>query len=345
MQFDLPLELEDPIEIGDFVEPKWLFNVETLKRQILTDWPGWSTAEELVRGIITPAMAMTQFNKLAAGADTGYYISALFNPHRFSTQQGKLKDIVSASREYESFRNSSARLLSTMQPYGDAHPSTFPKKLAIGTGGVGVCAEFRPILAVQLYRRFCFADSRVLDPCHGWGGRVIGFLAADIEGCHYVGYDPSTRTHAGLVKLIDFLSQAQSRATAEVHLSAYEDAKLEANSFDFALTSPPYFDTEKYSRDEGDSAMRYATIEKWIKGFYKPLIVKTMSALKSDCSFILNVGTNKYDLVKPAKEIAASIKCATTTLDDMIIERSTGARGNANQTEVKRETFLKITKP
>jgi hypothetical protein len=40
-----------------------------------------------------------------------------------------------------------------------------------------------------------FGAQRVQDPCAGWGGRLLGSIAA---GATYVGCDPDPRTAAGL---------------------------------------------------------------------------------------------------------------------------------------------------
>ena len=68
--------------------------------------------------------------------------------------------------------------------------------------------------------------------------------------------------------------------------------------FDFALTSPPYYDTEIYTDEETNSLNRYKTFDDWCNGFYFPLVEKTMTVLRDDAVFILNIGDRRYPLSK-----------------------------------------------
>ena len=73
-------------------------------------------------------------------------------------------------------------------------------------------------------------------------------------------------------------------------------AKIKKESFDFAITSPPYYDTEHYSEENTNSLNRYKDFDEWCKCFYIPLIRKTMFGLKDGSVFILNIGSRKYPL-------------------------------------------------
>ena len=52
--------------------------------------------------------------------------------------------------------------------------------------------------------------------------------------------------------------------------------------FDIAVTSPPYFNTEHYSVDDTDSAIRYPEYNLWVNNFYTPLIVNTINRLSDN---------------------------------------------------------------
>lgn len=157
-------------------------------------------------------------------------------------------------------------------------------------------AEFPMILARQLIDEFCKKPgARVLDPCHGWGGRALGFLLSE-NAHHYQGFDVDPQTRQGVAAMcIDLKSFYDKKKHVLLTLCPFEDSKLEKNSFDFALTSPPYFDTEKYNGDDS-SWRRYPEFDKWVGGFFKPLIEKTAAALKPGGVFALQVGNQKHPL-------------------------------------------------
>jgi ParB-like nuclease family protein len=319
-----------------------LFGVKEIAKEIISAWPKANSPADLVAGVITPAMAMAQFNALASGADgtTGYWISALFNPQRLSTVCAGRKLSYFSANDDSKFKRVGARFFSEQDPKGgNVHPTVFPKYAGVGWQGVNVAFEFRPALARKIYLKHCAAGARVLDPCHGWGGRVVGWLAANLAG-HYVGYDPATDTAAGWKKCVEFLKKSSAVSTAENFCQPFEDAQLEPESFDFAFTSPPYFDTEQYAGAES-SFRRYATFDKWVLGFYKPLLSKTIAALKPGCKFVLNVGNKLYPLSKTATELAPTLGCDVSSEAFGYIGRA-GLVGSLGNTDG--EDFLTLTK-
>lgn len=164
--------------------------------------------------------------------------------------------------------------------------------------------DFPANTAAGLIQEFAGAGAKVLDPCHGWGGRLTGALLADAS--LYVGVDPSEEAHRGVERIAEAFLPYCPNSRAEFILSPYEDADLGGRTFDFALTSPPYFDVELY-HGEGQAHVRYPKYDKWVKGFYRPLIEKTYAALKPGGVFALNVGSQKYPLTQDAQTIAQSV--------------------------------------
>jgi len=59
-----------------------------------------------------------------------------------------------------------------------------------------------------------------------------------------------------------------------------------SGEFDFALTSPPYFDVEVYA-EEDTSSMRYPKFDIWVQGFYLPMMRKVAAHLKQGAVFAL----------------------------------------------------------
>ena len=117
-------------------------------------------------------------------------------------------------------------------------------------------------------------------------------IGAASVGAFYHGFEPSTKTYAGLLKLGEFLKSFETGFDFKIENLPFEDANL-SGSYDFALTSPPYYDTEIYSDESTNSCNRYQTFEQWRDGFYLPMIRKTLDHTKA---FVLNVGSRGYDL-------------------------------------------------
>lgn len=164
--------------------------------------------------------------------------------------------------------------------------------------------DFPALLARDLIDEFTPVRGSVLDPCHGWGGRCLGFLLS--HASRYDGYDPAPETSAGVSEMFADLSALTPDRLKVAHFAQrpFERAALKAASYDFALTSPPYFDTEKY--DGAASSWRtYPTFDAWVRGFYEPLLAKTQRALKPGGVFVLQVGSQSYPLKDTALALAS----------------------------------------
>ena len=173
-----------------------------------------------------------------------------------------------------------------------------------------------PLQGIYIYIQYGNKSPlKILDPCAGWGGRMIG--AASIPNTYYEACEPSTKTYDGLLKLGAWLKQLQPSFDFCVHKIPYED--FETNKkFDVALTSPPYYNTEHYSDEETNSLNRYKTFNSWVDGFYKTLILKTVDRLNDSGVFILNVGDRKYPLSDRLFEISKSNELYCSRIKDYL---------------------------
>jgi ParB-like chromosome segregation protein Spo0J len=168
--------------------------------------------------------------------------------------------------------------------------------------------EFPAALARGLIGEFCPKGGAVLDPCHGWGGRLLGFLLS--EASSYTGFDASEQTVKGVRAMADDLIPfAIGERKVKLTASPFEDVKLPEAAFDFALTSPPYFNTEKYGGARS-SWRRYRSYDKWRDGFYAPMIEKVSRGLREGALFALQVGSQAYPLEDDCKKISAKHKLA-----------------------------------
>ena len=156
---------------------------------------------------------------------------------------------------------------------------------------------YRPQMAKMVVTNL--GAKRVLDPCAGWGGRMLGVVAA---GAEYVAFEPNTETYEGLLKLIKLLGiEDKVRIIKD---SALEMDKYDIGEFDLILTSPPYFDLEVYSHEDTQSIKGCDTYSMWVNNFLKPLIELSISHMKQNgwsCWNVHNVG--KMKMIDDAKVI------------------------------------------
>ncbi len=150
-------------------------------------------------------------------------------------------------------------------------------------------SNFRPSVAKMIYEKY--GGHSVYDPCMGFGGRLLGAITSN-NVMEYVGCDPSVKTYEGLVKMVKNLSHIKDGFKAELNNCGSEEF-VENKKFDLVFTSPPYFDTEKYSDEETQSYKKFPKYELWINGFLKPMIENSISMLKNNGYFIINVANVK----------------------------------------------------
>lgn len=251
------------------------------------------TLEEFTRLFINEAQAIEEFYCLCHDIKCGNTISLLFNPHRLTTDNEKDDISVFESLQHDDKVSGMARLYLYNLEHGvnNAFYSTIQR----GYQNIQYINEFPPFVARSVYLRYGKQRKslKVLDPCAGWGGRMIG--CASIPNTTYTACEPSTQTYEGLLKLGEWLKTLQPTFNYHVYKLPYEDFETD-EKFDVALTSPPYYNTEHYSDEPTNSLNRYTTFETWVEGFYRPLIETTMKRLSDDGVFILNVGDRKYPL-------------------------------------------------
>ena len=157
--------------------------------------------------------------------------------------------------------------------------------------GSSRCYNFRPATAKALYELYGKENSKVLDTSSGFGGRLLGFFTAK-NTAEYVGIDPNTADSCN--KFILYMSRYFTNKKAYVNKIGSEDFTIEnypqyENYFDISFTSPPYFDTEKYSDSDTQSYKKFNTYDAWVDGFYRNTIYNSCNSLKLDGVFAVNI--------------------------------------------------------
>ena len=172
----------------------------------------------------------------------------------------------------------------------------FRQSLKLYGGSYGV-SNFRPTAAKLIYEKYG-GDGVVWDMSCGWGGRLLGFFAAS-NTKHYIGTEPSTRTYEGLMKMKKDFTYLNKKV--DIYKKGSEEFLPQKESLNLCFTSPPYFDTEKYSLEKTQSFIKFPTEDEWINGFLKKTIENCYSGLKYNCYMLLNIAkTNKYKWIEKA---------------------------------------------
>lgn len=159
---------------------------------------------------------------------------------------------------------------------------------------------FRPVVARQIYDRHCPENAAVLDPCGGWGGRMLGAYCSD-KVVQYDCVEASRQTANGLVRLSNELDRLVIKKQSSVKFGAFEDVFVEYGKYDAVFTSTPYYRKEYYSDDPEQSCNRYVEYDAWIDGFLRPFVEKSKQCLKNGGKLIVNIddvkiGNNIYPL-------------------------------------------------
>lgn len=147
--------------------------------------------------------------------------------------------------------------------------------------GYKLATTFMPSYSKAIYEYFGSPEI-VLDPCCGWGDRLLGAEVAGVK--KYIGYDPNLNLRPGYAEIMSLCGHQPCELssnyigfsnTYQIHSLPFEigSSMLERNSVDFIFTSPPFFDYEIYSNLN-------PTYTNWIKEFYKPLFKECSRIIK-----------------------------------------------------------------
>ena len=154
-----------------------------------------------------------------------------------------------------------------------------------------VCSQFKPNVAKALYEMM--NAKTILDFSAGWGDRLAGFYASNADT--YIGIDPRKENHPIYQEQVEFykknLGWFESKKNVYLYESPAEDWDNSewVGKVDLVFTSPPYFNTERYSYDDTQSWVRYKNIDSWNKDFLHKALDNVWETLKSGGYAIINI--------------------------------------------------------
>ena len=190
----------------------------------------------------------------------------------------------------QTFENDIKKVLKKMNQMGHGTtPSGMRKTLRIMTGSQGV-SNFRPTAAHAIYNRFLPDGGTTWDMSGGYGGRLLGAIKSQIN---YIATEPATETVKGLKEIIVDWSVVSNIFRKVPHFEIVqkgsEDFLPDKESLDLCFTSPPYFNTEKYSDEETQSYIKFPTKDEWTDGFLRKTIQNCRYGLKRNRYMLINI--------------------------------------------------------
>lgn len=155
---------------------------------------------------------------------------------------------------------------------------------------------FKPDVARSLYQRWVSGEEPVVwDPSGGFGGRLLGFASAFPGGVYYA-CEPAAQTHRDLSRLATTLVEGGNLLHAEILKQGSETVEFATETLDLVLTSPPYFDLERYYDEPGQCWRDFPTEAGWRRGYVLPTLRAAFRGLKRGHLCVLNVDDLRRDL-------------------------------------------------
>ena len=246
--------------------------------------------------------------------NAGLALAWSYHPHAFEVQCNNQKSPMDVFNDYDTFskgikktlkgsffKKRSFEELMTKNEQTNEMIRTVLRRVS----GAQMVSNFRPVTASALYKLFCDKNDTVWDMSCGWGGRLLASIKAEIN---YIGTDPNTQTQKGLKEMVTTFGN--KACGYDLLTMGSEEYRPDKNSLDFAFTSPPYFDTEKYSETETtQSYLKYSNINAWKENFLRKTLENVHYGLKPNKFCAFNVADVKsYETFeKDTKQIASEV--------------------------------------
>ena len=142
-------------------------------------------------------------------------------------------------------------------------------------------------------------NKKWLDISAGWGDRLLAAMSLDMI---YTGFDPNVELKQGHDEMIKSFGQRSPTSSTgtygfsdnfkqKIYYEPFEKAEITDGPYDIILTSPPFFDVEKYSIDQkGQSILSYPKFNDWVVNFLFASLIKAWNNLKEGGFLMLHLG-------------------------------------------------------
>ena len=145
----------------------------------------------------------------------------------------------------------------------------------------GCVAFFKPTVAINVYKQV--RATAVLDPCAGWGGRLLGAAAIGIP---YTGIDTNVSLKPGYDEMV---AKLDIKNTQMLWSNALE-VDFSTIDYDCVLTSPPYINLEIYV-----GMTPFSSDDEFYTKFLIPLINKCRNNIRRAGMVCFNISPPMYE--------------------------------------------------
>jgi len=225
----------------------------------------------------------------------GAYAAGTFFPNRYHAERQK------GLSAWDMWHDDSSLRKAIRLQLDSGHPTTPERVLKAVVMFSRTPSVFRPAVAKYVYENYCPKGGVVWDPCAGYGGRLLGAMAAGVG--LYIGTDLEPETAQGNQALAEALGFATMCRVECADATTFDPGE----PLDLVFTSPPYFDLEVYGK-KFEASVRGSSVEQWVQSFLGALVAQAAQSLKPGGFLVLNlphkpVGGLRLDLaIQPLVE-------------------------------------------
>lgn len=216
--------------------------------------------------------------------------------------------------------------------------------------GGNVATNFKTMNAKALYEKYVPIGGTIYDFSAGFGGRMLAALTSKND-YKYLGVEPNVETYGYLNNLgshiKDYLGRSDKRH--RIICQGSEDyCHTVGNFVDFAFSSPPYFNLEKYSDEETQCYNKFPTLEEWFQGYVRQTIRNIYFMLKPNAHYAVNIadfnlGKDKVEFVDKWIQISIEEGFEPCEKIDMKLTKRVG-HGHENAKKEGIFVFRKVVK-
>lgn len=225
-------------------------------------------------------------------SNAGLRLANSFQPRMWNAKVNRYLSPMQVFKDDKLLRKAIERSLTIWPTRFGANPSCLRRMLRTFPGASSV-SNYRPMFAKAIISKYCPKDGVVLDFSAGYGGRLLGAIAANRD---YIGIEPNLFQVKGFRKMADAIAAGGFQLPNLRFLNGPAEKELpilRRDSADLIFSSPPFFNWEHYSRSNDQSFKQYPRYENWLTRFLAPVIVQSYRILKEGGHLIMNVTNGK----------------------------------------------------
>lgn len=226
----------------------------------------------------------------------GYYFDRITNDGRYWHNRWSINEVFESDEILQSIYN---RTLINKKVFYGSLKSNIDKVLSIGGKGLSTRLSRFPLKeGVRVLDTYRKDSNTFIDPCCGWGTRMIASALLNME---YIGFE----VNKPLVERLEELGKDIQTIKPDFKFKIYKQGsqyyvpELE-NKTKIIFTSPPYFNLEIYGNNEFEKEDSLnGDYSKWLDKFVQPMLENCLKYACEDSTVLMNVKNYKdYTIVE-----------------------------------------------